>query len=99
MNGTVFSATMVPLTSAVGIFTGMLPDIKDVRKATRQDATMKHDMRVGQAAASVVVLSLGAAASHFSKSRLPLIASLIVVIGLVVMYETILTVTPPERTL
>lgn len=94
MNGTVVSATLVPLTSAVGIFTGLVPDLREVRQGTKANKSLVNDLRVGETTSCLIVLFIGVAASYLSKSVIPFIAAAIICVGLVAMYESILTVTP-----
>lgn len=89
-NSNAASATLLSVTNSVVVFTSLLPPFADVRKASPGDHDMRNDVRLGEAAASALVIGVGIVASGVSGSPAPTIISVIAAIVLVSMYESVL---------
>lgn len=84
------SVTTIAITSVIGAFYQMLPPISEVRKRSAADPEFSGDVRMGEVAASVVALGVGAVASSLSGSPVPVIVAAIFVSGLIFLYESTL---------
>lgn len=89
-NSNVASATLLSMTNSVVVFTSLLPPFADVRKASPMDPDMLNDVRLGEAAASALVIGVGLVASNVTGSSAPTIVSVIAAVALVGMYESVL---------
>lgn len=90
------SVSLLAVTSGVGFFTSLLPSLADVRKATG-DADMINDVRLGEAAALGLTIAVGLMASSFTDSPVPAMIAIGASLGMVVMYENVLTTIPKEK--
>ena len=90
------SLTMLAVTSSIGLYTSLLPSLSDIRKADN-DPTIINDVRVGEIAAGCLAVSIGLMASTMTGTPGPAMVSVIVAVGITVMYESILTATPKEK--
>lgn len=89
--------SFIAVTQGIGVFMYFLPKYSDIRKATKEvDKTITADVRMGEIAASVVTLGVGAILSSLSKSSTPMMIASVVVIGLVTLYELTLITIPEE---
>lgn len=96
VDGVTLSLTTVGITSTVSAFYQMLPPITEIRKRTNDDPTFAADVRIGEVAASVIALGLGAIASSLSGSSVPVLASAVLAGGLIFLYEFVLRSRPVE---
>ncbi len=94
-NTAVTSAVLLAATSSVPVFAALLPDLATVRKSVGNPDTV-NDVRMGEAAATGIVISIGLIASSLTKSPVPAMITIVVSAGLVVMYESVLASTPKE---
>lgn len=79
------------LGQGVGAFSMFLPRLSDVRKTDpATDHSMVADVRVGEIAAVALTVGVGAVITALTKDNTPIIVSLVVAVGLVVIYETAL---------
>lgn len=78
------------MTNSVVVFTSLLPPFADVRKASPMDHDMVNDVRLGEVAASALVIGVGVVASNVTGSSAPTIVSAIAAVALVAMYESVL---------
>ena len=91
------SATLLVVTASVTAFTALLPEFSEVRKATGQ-ADLVNDVRMGEVAAFGMVTAIGLTATSLTKSPMPAMVGIISAVALVVMYESVLSATPKEKT-
>lgn len=96
MNEQATSASLLAITSSVGMFTGLLPSLSEVRK-TQGDPSVINDVRVGEIAASALTVSVGLMASSMVKSPVPAMVAVVSAVALVVMYESVLQSPPKEK--
>lgn len=95
-NSNVTASALIVMTTAVASFTSLIPPAYEVRKSVH-DPKMMNDVRMGEALASTLVISIGVGASAFTRSMIPLLSALAATAVMVVMYETVLA-TPPKET-
>lgn len=76
------------LTQAVVSFTAFLPNFIEVGKADKD--AIENEVRLGESAASVVALSIGALLSWLSGSPIPLLVAALMSFIIIAMYETAL---------
>lgn len=95
MNSDQASATLLSVTQSVAVFTTLLPPLSDVRKS-RGDADTVNDVRMGELASSALVVSIGLFASGMTNSPVPAMVAVVSAVGLVLMYESVLSATPKE---
>lgn len=96
MKDTTISASLLGVTTSISVFVSLLPDLGDVRKA-RGEPDLTNDVRLGEIAATGLVLATGFAASAMVESPVPGVLSVIASVGLILMYESILTAPPKEK--
>lgn len=96
MDPSVVSASLLSVTSGIGVFTGLLPELSEVRK-TLPDTDVANDVRMGEFAATALVVGIGVTATAMTKNPAPFIISIVSAIVLVSMYESVLHATPVER--
>lgn len=95
MNSDQASATLLSVTQSVAVFTTLLPPLSEVRKS-RGNADTVNDVRMGELAASALVVSIGLMASTMTNSPVPAMVAILSAAGLIVMYESVLSATPKE---
>lgn len=96
MNNEVTSASLLSATQSIATFTALLPHLSDVRKSIGDPDTV-HDVRMGEIAASALVVSVGMIATSMVKSPVPAMVSVVSALALVVMYESVLQATPHKE--
>lgn len=96
----IIGPAMMGITQGVSTFNQFLPPLHEVRKHTPQgDPEFAADVRVGEVAASALILGIGAVASSLTGSTAPIVVAALTAIGLIILYEsTLRTVRPFERT-
>lgn len=87
MDPVALSTSTLAMTTSLGAFYHMLPPISEVRKNSAANPEFAADVRVGEVAASVIALGIGAIASSLSQSNAPIVTSLILAGSLVALYE------------
>jgi hypothetical protein len=87
-------AVFLSVSSAIGTFTSLLPSIQDVRKASKNDADARTDVRLGEIASTALVIGIGIVASSVAESPIPAMAGILTALALVALYESILTMNP-----
>lgn len=84
------SAILLSVSQSVVVFTALLPPFAEVRKADKTDQDMMNDVRLGELAASALVIGIGMIASGVAGSPAPVLASAVCAVALVGMYEGVL---------
>lgn len=84
------SAILLSVTQSVAVFTALLPPFSDVRKANPADRDARADVRLGEAAASALVIGIGIMASGLTGTPAPAVASVVCALVLVGLYESVL---------
>jgi len=97
MEPTTVSLAMLAVTQSVTIFSGLLPPVSEIRKATLSDAAVVHDVRTAEFMAAGLVIGIGVVATVLIKSPVPAMVSIIGAAALVAMYEGILQKNPTEK--
>lgn len=87
----VASSVLLAVTTSVSTFTALLPPFAEVRKANKTDPDIRNDVRMGEAAASALVISIGLIASAMVDNHMPALVSVVAALALVGMYESILS--------
>lgn len=90
-SGQAASAILLSVSQSVVVFTALLPPFADVRKGNKADPNMRDDVRMGELAASALVIGIGIIASGVAGSPTPAMASVLCAVALVFMYETVLS--------
>lgn len=83
-----FGVATLAVTQAVGAFTAFLPNFTEVGKANKEE--IAGQVRLGETAAVVIALSVGALLSWLTGSSLPFFVAAIMTFILVAMYEVAL---------
>lgn len=86
----VFGPASLAAGQALSSFSTFLPRLSEVRKASREDADMVGDVRLGEVAACAVSIGIGVIASSLSGSPIPMYACAFISVILIVVYETAL---------
>lgn len=89
-NGQNASAILLSVSQSVVVFTALLPPFAEIRKADKNDKDMVNDVRLGELAASALVIGIGVIASGVVNSPAPVAASVVCALALVGMYEGVL---------
>lgn len=97
MESNVAGASLLAVTSSVGIFTALLPELSDVRKGSETGA-VAEDVRMGEFASAALVVGIGFTATAMTKSATPLVVSVMSAGILIGVYESVLRATPKENT-
>jgi len=90
VDGAAMSAAVVSLGQSIGAYQFFLPPLREVRKAGAGDSAMRGDVRMGQVAAGVVTLSVGALLGYLVQSQVPVIVALLMGFVVAALYETAL---------
>jgi hypothetical protein len=85
------SAILLSVSQSVVVFTALLPPFAEVRKGSKADPNMRDDVRLGELAASALVIGIGVIASGVADSPAPAMASVVCALALVALYETVLS--------
>lgn len=75
------------LTQAVSVFNAFLPPLTDVRRSSVSSRAALLDVRVGEIAASAMVLGIGAVLSTLVGNYRPLMVSIAGALGMIGVYE------------
>lgn len=86
----VTSATMLAITQSISAFHTFLPPLADVRKHDESDRSFAADVRIGEVASVALAVGVGGIVSSLTGSPVPAGVSLLVAVGLVVLYESTL---------
>lgn len=89
MNSDALAASLMAGSTAVAVFTGMVPHMAEVHEATQNSSTARAT-RIGEIASTAVILALGVMASAMTRSNVPFITALIACAVLTGCYETVL---------
>lgn len=90
MDATQINVSLLAATSAIGLYTSFLPDLRDVRKSTRGDKDAVADVRVGEIAATALTVAIGITASSLIHNPAPAMIALVVAGFLIITYESVL---------
>lgn len=83
--------TTLGLTQSLSLFQGFLPKFSDIRKEDpTNNPDFVKDVRMGELAAAMLTIGIGAVMSSLTGTPYPAIISLISALGLIVLYETAL---------
>lgn len=96
VNPNVASATLLSVTQSVVCFSSLLPPLSEVRKSVGDEDTV-NDVRIGEFAASALVVAIGVTASTLTGSPIPAMVSVLSAAALVVMYESVLATQPKGK--
>lgn len=75
------------LTQAVSVFNAFLPPLTEVRRSSIGDRTAYLDVRIGEVAASAMVIGIGAVLSTLVGNNRPMLVSIAGAIGMMGVYE------------
>lgn len=81
-----YGPTLTALTQ-FGTFTAFMPSLREVRNAGPDDPTIVGDVRFGEVVAGGISLTIGAVAASMSGTLLPLFTAILVIAGMVALYE------------
>jgi hypothetical protein len=90
-SGQAASAILLSVTQSVVVFTALLPPFAEVRKGHKSDPNIRDDVRLGELAASALVIGIGVIASGVAGTPAPAMASVVCAFALVALYETVLS--------
>lgn len=86
---TIGPATLA-LTQSVGLFQTFLPKFSEIQRGSISDTGLASDVRMGELAASTLALGIGAMTSSLVGSPVPMLISVVSIVGLITLYETAL---------
>lgn len=88
--GIIGPATM-SLTQSLSLFQGFLPKFTDIRRENPvSNPEFARDVRMGEMAAALLTIGIGATMSALTGSPVPSVIALFTVIGLITLYESAL---------
>lgn len=83
--------TTMGLTQSLSLFQGFLPKFSEIRKENPSaNPDFVQDVRMGELAASLLTLGIGALMSSLTGTPYPAIVAAITALGLVALYESAL---------
>jgi hypothetical protein len=94
--GQTASAIFLSVSTSIATFTALLPSLSEVRKADHNDPDAVADVRMGELAASALVVGIGVIATGVAGSPAPVAASILCALALVAVYESVLSVKPNQ---
>lgn len=89
------SVATLAISTSMGAFYQMLPPISEVRRKSADEPGFAADVRVGEVAAASISLGIGAITSGLSGSNVPIIVSVVMATGLILLYESTLRADRP----
>lgn len=83
--------TTMGLTQSISLFQGFLPKFNDIRKENPlNNPDFVQDVRMGELAAALLTIGIGAVMSSLTGTPYPALISFISAVGLIMLYETAL---------
>ncbi len=83
--------TTMGLTQSISLFQGFLPKFNDIRKENPMtNPDFVSDVRMGELAASLLTIGIGAIMSSLTGSPYPTMIAFISAVGLILLYESAL---------
>lgn len=83
--------TTMGLTQSISLFQGFLPRFNDIRKENPvKNPDFVNDVRMGELAAALLTIGVGAIMSSLTGTPYPALISLISALGLIALYESAL---------
>lgn len=96
MDASIFGPASLSMTQGFSAFNAFLPKLTDIRKTMpSENPDFAADVRLGEAAAASLTIGMGLIASSLTQSPVPAIVALLMAIGLVVLYESVLRADRP----
>lgn len=83
------------MTQSIGAFTTFLPPLTEVRKKSQEDKEFAGDVRLGEIAAAGLTIGVGTIVSGLTGSSAPILVSILMAVGLIVLYESTLRANRP----
>jgi hypothetical protein len=91
VDGAVISTATLALSMSFSAFNSFLPPLSEVRKQTEADnPPFAADVRLGELAAAALTVGIGGISSSLTGSPVPAVVSVIMALGLVMLYESTL---------
>jgi hypothetical protein len=91
IDGGLIGPTTMGLTQSISLFQGFLPKFNDIRKEDpTHNPDFVQDVRMGELAAALLTLGIGAVMSSLTGTPYPALISLVSCLGLIALYETAL---------
>lgn len=87
--GVIGPATLA-MTQSLSLFQGFLPKFTDIKNNSPHDLGFTTDVRMGELAAGSLTIGIGAIASGFTGSAVPIVISILMVVSLIMLYESAL---------
>lgn len=86
-----YGPALLAATQGISAFTVLMPTLKDVRRASPDDADQtKKDVRVGEFAACTITLAVSALIAVLVKNTVPVIIGLVICAVMIFVYESVL---------
>lgn len=83
--------TTMGLTQSISLFQGFLPKFNDIRKENpMSNPDFVQDVRMGELAAALLTIGIGAVMSSLTGTPYPALISVISALGLIMLYESAL---------
>lgn len=89
MDSNVLSASLMAGSTAIAVFTSMVPHMAEVHAASESSDTARAT-RVGEVASAAVIFAVGVMTSVMTHSKLPLLVAVAACLILTGCYETVL---------
>jgi hypothetical protein len=87
INPEMVGVVTLALTQAVSVFNAFLPPLTEVRRSSKANRTALLDVRIGEVAASLMVVGIGAVLSTLIGNTRPLWVSVAGAAGMMTVYE------------
>lgn len=84
------------MTQSISLFSQFLPRFTDIKNGSKNDPGFSTDVRIGEIAAASLTIGIGVIATGLTGSNVPVIVSIIMTVGLMVLYEAALSYSTPR---
>ena len=90
MNEKVISASLLSATTAVAVFTSVMPSVNEVSRDAHKPQVVR-DTRAAERVGAVIVMTVGFLTAYLVRDPMPAGVAVMVAGGMVVLYESVLT--------
>jgi hypothetical protein len=86
----IWGPATLALTQGISSFNSFLPNMTEIRQHSPDDEEFVKDVRMGEITAAGLTIGVGAIASSLTSNPTPVVVSLVMAFGLIMVYETAL---------
>lgn len=86
----IWGPATLAMTQGISSFNSFLPSMTEIRQHSPDDEEFVKDVRMGEITAAGLTLGVGAIASSLTSNPTPVVISVVMAFGLIMVYETAL---------